>query len=147
MRGRFLVGKASYVEASINATESSVSYVLDPSGRSTGRRLLAHHRIETRPPRTGPHGWSLFSSMVRQPGAYGPAELECACCGHVYILRILLPGSSLPGLGDALGEPASFSSDWFSFLHEDYRGQAWLSCRHCEERTEPRVSFPTGGPP
>lgn len=138
LRGRFLTGKASFVEADIQATTSGVSEVLDAKGVSRGRRLLCHHELATRPPLTGSGGWELFSRLG-EAAAHEAVRLECGWCGHHFIIELL----PRPGGEKTPGRATSYRSPWFSFMHSDFTGEASLSCPRCEQKGPAGVRFLT----
>lgn len=141
--GRFLTGKASFVEADVKATTRGLSEVLESSGERRGPELLSHFQLSTRPPRTGSGGWELYLERVAAPSPHRTVELSCGWCGHEFYVQVLTaldPLASREAGGRAPGRPASFSSDWFSFMHEDFQGEPNLNCPHCEQRGEPRIT-------
>src|SRR5262245_32117947 len=81
-RGRFLLGKASFVEADIRMTTNQLT-------EGEAGRLLSHYRLETRRPRTGVQGWGLFQERLLDPGPHLSARLECGYCGHHFYLQVL----------------------------------------------------------
>ena len=146
VRGRFLMGKASFVEADVELTTHRVAD--SPAGRGAAEagRLLAHFRLKTRKPRTGVQGWDLFEERLSDPGPHRAVRLECGYCGHQFFIQILAaldPLSIQPGQG--AGEPASYASAWFEFAHEGRQGRESLSCPRCEQIGPPSVSFLTEG--
>ena len=139
IRGRFLTGKASFVEADIQATTSGVSEVVDEAGGSGGRRLLCHFELNTRQPLTGSRGWDLFARRLREGAGRQAVRLECGWCGHHFVIELLpREGGEKP-----LGRAASYRSRWFSFMHSDFTGEASLSCPHCEQKGAAGVKFLT----
>ncbi|MBI5631664.1 MAG: hypothetical protein HY921_12370 [Elusimicrobia bacterium] len=143
IRFRFMTGKASFVEAEIGLTTHNVLDQAEAS-RPSSQRLLSHYQLSTRKPRTGSQGWRLFEERVGLDHLHQTVELECAYCGHLFIIQILssidplaveIPGQPSPG------KPASYSSDWFTFMHRDYQGSPSLSCTHCEQKQEPKVRY------
>ncbi len=140
IRLRFLTGKASFVEADVQMTTNAV--VDEP--QPPAQKLIAHYQLTTRRPRTGDQGWRLFEERVGAGVRHRTARLDCGYCGHVFVIQIL---SILdPLAGDLTGgrppaRPASYSSDWFKFMHEDYAGEPSLYCPHCEQNSAPRVDF------
>ncbi|MCX5794074.1 MAG: hypothetical protein NTY77_01090 [Elusimicrobia bacterium] len=144
VRGRFLTGKASFVRTHVRQTSSALAEVYDRRGHPLGTRRLAHHRLETDPPRTGMQGWSLFAAQAG-PAAF-PAlpplvRLVCGFCGHLYFIEIRSPEASG---GDAPPGPASYSAAWFSFMDRSCQGVPALDCPHCEQSSAPGVQFLTG---
>lgn len=140
VRLRFLTGKASFVEADVRMTTNSV---VSTDERSP-QRLVAHYELVTRRPRTGDQGWRLFEERVGGGPPHRTARLQCGYCGHLFVVQVLSSmdplASDLTG-GRAPARPASYSSDWFRFMHEDYQGQPSLYCAHCEQQSAPRVDF------
>lgn len=144
VRARFLTGKASFVEADIRMTTNSVAELLDDGGKPCGERLLSHFQLLTRPPRTGRQGWELYAERVGRGTPHLSARLECRYCGHRFYVQVLSqvdPLSSEATGGRAPGRPASFSAEWFKFLHEDYEGEPSLNCPRCEQEGDPSVKF------
>ncbi len=143
-RSRFMIGKASFVEADVRATSNSLTEVIEPGDRPPEMRLLSHLQLETQKPRTGTQGWKLYEAWARRPNTRDLVSMECGFCGHLYILRIH-PGHNppLPGAGGApaMGRPASYSGSWFNFPDEDFEGEPSLNCGHCETRCPPEVVF------
>lgn len=143
-RSRFMIGKASFVEAMIRATSNSLTEVIGTGGQPSEMRLLSHYQLETNKPRSGSQGWRLFEHWSRRRTAHALVCLECAYCGHTYLLQVL-PGSDplATGAGDprTLGRPASYRASWFSFPDEDFEGEASLNCAHCEQLSPPEVTF------
>src|SRR5262245_24336773 len=116
VRGRFLLGKASFVEADVEMTTHRVAEFAEARGAAEAGRLLGHFPPKTRKPRTGVQGWELFDERLSDPGPHRAVRLECLSCGHQYFLQILSaidPLSVRPGRG--AGEPASYASSWFEF--------------------------------
>jgi hypothetical protein len=142
-RGRFLTGKASYVKARVHQTTSAVAEVYDRRGKPLGSRMLAQHRLETAPPRTGRQGWELFVARTgpASPGEAGPAlvRLECGFCGHRFFIEL-----SGAAAGSAPPQAASYAASWFSFMGRHYRGEPSLSCPHCEQSSVPGVRYGAG---
>lgn len=140
--GRFLTGKASFVEADIRTTTRGLSEVLESTGERRGPELLSHFQLSTKPPRTGSIGWELYLERVAAPSPHRAMRLECGYCGHVFIVQVLAavtPPASLETEKQAPGRPASFNAEWFSFMHEDFQGDPSLNCPHCEQRGVPAV--------
>lgn len=142
-RGRFLTGKASYVKAHVNQTNSALAEVYDRKGRSLGARMLACHKLETDPPRTGRQGWELFAQRAapRSPGgAAAPlVRLECGFCGHLFFVEIRRPAPD-----EAAPRAAAYAASWFSFMDQDYEGDPALACPHCEQSSVPGVQYGAG---
>lgn len=148
--GRFLTGKASFVEADVRATTRGLSEVLEASGERRGPELLAHFQLATRRPRTGTTGWELFLERVAAGSPHGTVRLDCGWCGHLFFIQILRQAAEGPSALDPLaseaaggrapGRPASYSAEWFRFMHEDFQGEPSLNCPHCEQRGAPRVA-------
>lgn len=140
-RLRFLAGKASFVEADVEMTTNSVAEVYEGRGRPAGQRLLAHYRLATRPPLGGRPGWRAFLERWSGPAKHLTVSLRCAFCGHLYVVQVLsrldplVPESS----GRPVARPASYSSDWFRFMHADFEGRPSLSCPKCEQAGEPEL--------
>lgn len=140
-RLRFASGRASFVEADVRMTTHSVADVSEAAGRPFAPRLLTHYHLRTASPRGGAAGWSLF--LERVPGSqHQTVALDCLYCGHRFVVQVLtaidplaneLTGSKGPGA------PASYASEWFRFLHQDYDGPAYLNCPRCEQPGAPRV--------
>lgn len=142
VRARFAAGRASFVEADVEMTTNSVAEVYEEAGRPTGQRLLAHYRLSTKGPVGGKKGWSLLADRLLAPAAHRTVSLLCGYCGHLYVVQILSALDPLrpdAAMGRALARPASFSSDWFRFMHEDFEGKPSLSCPRCEQTVEPEV--------
>lgn len=142
VRGRFLTGKASFVRARVASTENAMAQLFDRRGRPLGQKLLAHHRLETEPPRTGSQGWELFTR--RCAAADDPRRpflrLECAFCGHHFLVAV--DDCSEAACGDCLSvETASYRSTWFALMDSAYQGEPSLSCAHCEQKSVPRLKF------
>lgn len=142
MRVRFLTGKASFVEADIEMTTNNVAEVFDAPGRPAGQRLLAHYRLATRRPVVGEQGWRLYEERLCEPVGHRTVLLKCGYCGHHFVIQVLskldpLAADALGGRGPA--RPASYTADWFRFMHEDYQGRPSLSCPRCEQNSEPEV--------
>lgn len=139
LRGRFLTGKASFVRARTTSTTNAMAQLIDRHGRPLGQKLLAHHQLETEPPRTGIQGWDLFERHAAAAG--GPREpllrLECGYCGHQFLIRI--DGRSC---GDCRSvDTGSYRSTWFALMESSYQGEPSLSCVHCEQKSVPGVRF------
>jgi hypothetical protein len=132
-RLRFRAGRASFVECVIARTDSLLTPVQDPSGRPLGPKLLARHTLSCRPPRAGAAGWTLYEERLFSPGPHRFAALECAHCGHWYVIQVT-------GVRPALGAPdADFRSEWFRFAPSAFDGPTSLSCPRCEEVAVPGV--------
>jgi hypothetical protein len=140
-RLRFKAGRASFVECSIARTDSELTPVLDPGGRPLGPRLLARCTLATRPPRAGAAGWALYQERLLDPRLNRFASLECAHCGHLYVIEIQAarPQLAAPD-GRALAPAADFRADWFRFCPSTFAGPSGLSCPRCEESAPPVVS-------
>lgn len=144
LRGRFFFGKASYIDADIQKTDSSLTEVFDENGNPLGRRLLAHYQLVTRMPRTGAQGWNLFEQNWNSGPNDSPVSLECAYCGHLFVIRVRRETDPLSaGLhaSTQLGTPVSCRSEWFSYMCESFSGESTLSCTHCEQSGSPHVSL------
>lgn len=130
LRARFLTGKASFVEADVRMTTNSLVNAAQP-------RLLAHFQLETGRPRGGATGWKLYDEKVGPHPRRRTVVLACAYCGHRFVLQMQPPAEALAGAA-----PASYSSDWFRFMHVSLEGPADLFCAHCEQQGEPaKVEF------
>jgi hypothetical protein len=138
VRGRFFTGKASFVRANVSQTTSALAEIYDRRGKPLGSRMLAHHKLETEPPRTGMQGWSLFAGQTG-PAAPQPAvvRLECGFCGHYFFVEIRQREKTG-------GDPASYAASWFSFMDRSYQGEPALACPHCEQSSAPGVQFMSG---
>lgn len=144
LRLRFLTGKASFVEADVQMTTNQVCDVYDAPGRKPERRLLSHYQLKTRKPRIGREGWRLFRERFDDQGTSRMVALSCGYCGHIFVVQVLRsidPLASEAAAGQAPGQPASYSSDWFRFMHADLEGKTSLFCLHCEQNGEPRVKL------
>lgn len=142
-RLRFVTGRASFVEADVEMTTNSVAEVYDEPGRPSGQRLLAHYRLATRPPVAGPKGWRLLRERLERPVGHRLVSLECGWCGHTYVVQIISlldPLAPDAATGRPVARPASFSCDWFRFMHSDFEGQAQLACPRCEQSGRPDVA-------
>jgi hypothetical protein len=139
-RLRFRAGRASFVECLIASTTSELVPVLDPAGRPLGPKLLARHRLSTRPPRGGAGGWDLYKERLLQPGPHRFAALECAHCGHLFVLQVeaRAPELAAPD-GKPLAPSADFRSDWFRFAPSAFDGPTALDCPRCEVNAAPAV--------
>lgn len=140
----FFLGKASFVEADVRMTTNNVADVFNGTGKSLGQKLLAHYQLETRTPLAGSRGWATFADRISKGGPHLSVSLECAFCGHHYFVQVLtvLDPLACEATGHrAVGHPASYSSNWFRFLHEHYEGEPSLACLRCEENSAPRVAF------
>ena len=147
IRGRFFTGKASFVESAVRSTENSIAEIFE-NGKSSGQRLLAHYRLDTKSPRTGSQGWGLYCERIgrRSQGraAHAPAALECRFCGHLFFIHVQPEADPLSLAGAArVGMPASYASEWFSYNHTARRPVVSdaLSCSHCEQISAPGVRF------
>jgi len=135
-----MTGKASFVMAQVNQTNNALAEVYDRRGRPLGTRMLAYHKLETEPPRTGMQGWDIFAE---QTGPTVPAprpplvRLECGFCGHLFFVEIHRQE-------DTEGEPASYAASWFSFMDRSYQGEPALACPRCEQSSAPGVQFLSG---
>ena len=140
-RGRFLTGKASYVKAHVNQTNSALAEVYDRKGRSLGARMLACHKLENDPPRTGRQGWELFARHADQARSARPplVRLECGFCGHLFFVEIRKPAP-----GEETPQAAAYAASWFSFMDQDYEGDPALACPHCEQSSVPGVQYGSG---
>ena len=140
-RLRFKAGRASFVECSIERTDSELTPVLDSGGRALEPRLLARHTLATRPPRAGSAGWALYAERLLDPAHSRFASLECAHCGHLYVIEVQAarPALAAPD-GRALAPAADFRADWFRFTPSAFTGPADLACPRCEESAPPAVS-------
>ncbi len=140
-RLRFRAGRASFVECAIARTDSELTPVLDSAGRPLGPQLLAHHALSTLPPRSGAAGWALYEERLLAPGANRFVSLECAHCGHLFVIQVSAarPELAAPD-ARALAPAADFRSDWFLFQPSAFAGPARLSCPRCEESAPPAVA-------
>lgn len=140
-RLRFRTGKASFVECAVARTVSELVPVLDPAGRPLGPKLLARHTLSCRPPRGGRPGWELYRERLIEPGPHRFAALECAHCGHLYVIQVtaMRPALAGPG-GRALAPDADFRSDWFRFAPSAFEGPSELDCPRCETASAPAVA-------
>jgi hypothetical protein len=132
-RLRFRAGRASFVECVIARTDSRLTPVLDPGGRPLGPKLLARHTLSCRPPRAGAAGWMLYEERLFEPGPHRFAALECAHCGHLYVIQVTAARSELAA------PAADFRSEWFRFAPSAFDGPRSLSCPRCEEVAAPDV--------
>ena len=140
-RLRFRAGRASFVVCSIARTESELSPVLDSNGRPLQPKLLARHTLSCLPPRAGAAGWALYEERLLDPKLDRFVSLECAYCGHLYVLEIQDARSDLAAPdGRALAPAAAFRSDWFRFAPSVFAGPADLACPRCEESAPPVVA-------
>ncbi len=140
----FFLGKASFVESDVRMTTNNVADVFNGSGKPLGQKLLAHYQLKTHPPLAGSQGWAAFAGRMSRGGPHLSVSLECGFCGHRYFIQVLStldPLASQSTGNRAIGHPASYSSDWFRFLHERYEGEPSLACLRCEENSVPRVTF------
>lgn len=144
LRARFMTGKASFVEADVRMTTNSVADASEGGGQPPAPRLLAHYQLETRRPRAGLQGWRLYDERVGGALPHRTVALTCGYCGHRFIVQVLSSidplASELTG-GKGPGSPASYASDWFSFVDERYEGPTELSCSHCEQRGPAGLEF------
>jgi hypothetical protein len=133
LRGRFMLGKASFVRADLLAADHHIG---------PGQRILSHYDVETRRPRTGTEGWFLFERRFGPDLADRPAALECGYCGHLYVIDLPVeadPLAAAVGGGRPLGLPVSCASNWFEYPVDGRTGPATLSCGHCEQIGRARV--------
>lgn len=139
-RLRFRAGKASFVECVVARTVSELVPVLDPGGRPLGPKLLARHTLSCRPPRAGGSGWDLYKERLAEPGAHRFVALECAHCGHRYVIQVTeaRPELAAPD-GRPLAPDADFRSDWFRFSPSAFEGPTALDCPRCETAAQPAV--------
>jgi hypothetical protein len=129
-RARFRAGRASFVEAVVAKTQNDLTPVVSADGRPLPPRLMAHHLLAPRPPRSGEAGWKLFESRLLGE-ATRVASLACTYCGHRFIVDVS---------GPRAGEPAAFVSDWFRFTPSAYAGPNRLDCPRCEQSAAPEVA-------
>ncbi len=142
MRVRFMTGKASFVEADIEMTTNNVAEVYDPAGGRSDQRLLAHYRLTTRRPVMGSGGWRLFEERLLSPVGHRTVLLRCGYCSHHFVVQVLSkldPLASDTTGGRPPARPASYTADWFRFMHADYEGTPSLRCPRCEQNSEPLV--------
>lgn len=139
-RLRFRAGRASFVECVIARTVSELTPVLDSGGRPLGPKLLARHTLSCRPPRAGAAGWTLYEERLSDPGPHRFAALECAHCGHLFVIQVTAARADLAAPdGRALAPDADFRSDWFRFAPSVFDGPASLDCPRCEVKSAPEV--------
>jgi len=139
-RLRFRAGRASFVECVVARTESALTAVLDAAGKPLGPKLLARHTLSCRPPRAGAAGWTLYEERLFAPGPHRFAALECAHCGHLYVIQVTAARADLAAPdGRALAAAADFRSDWFRFPPSVFEGPKSLACPRCEETAAPDV--------
>ncbi len=140
-RLRFRAGRASFVVCSIARTESELTPVLDSGGRPLQPKLLARHTLSCLPPRAGAAGWALYEERLFEPSLNRFVSLECAYCGHLFVLEIQAarPDLAAPD-GRALAPAADFRSDWFLFPPSAFSGPSDLACPRCEENATPLVA-------
>lgn len=132
----FRAGRASFVECLIARTDAEMTPTSDPSGRALAPRLLARHALTCRPPRAGSAGWKLYEERLLEPGPHAFARLDCAHCGHEFVIQVQAPGAaSLPA------PTAWYRSDWFRFAASAYDAPASLNCPRCETLDAPRLTF------
>lgn len=129
-RGRFLSGRASFVETVVAKTSNDLTPVVSADGRPLPPRLMAHHLLAPRPPRSGKAGWGLYREKLLG-AATRVARLACAYCGHWYVVEVD---------GAKAGEPAAFISEWFRFTPSAYAGPNRLDCPRCEQSAVPEVA-------
>lgn len=144
LRLRFSTGKASFIEADIQMTTNQVAEVVDAPGAKPERRLLAHYQLKTRRPRAGAQGWRLFRERAGAAGTDQLVVLSCGFCRHSFVVQVLAAIDPLALEGASHrppGQPASYGSDWFRFMHEGFEGAASLYCLHCEQNGVPGVKF------
>ena len=141
-RLRFRAGRASFVVCSIARTESELTPVFDRGGRPLQTKLLARHTLTCLPPRAGAAGWALYEERLFEPRLNRFVSLECAYCGHLYVIEIQAarPDLSAPD-GRALAPTAAFHSDWFRFTPATFAGPSNLACPRCEESAPPIVAY------
>jgi hypothetical protein len=140
-RLKFRAGRASFVVCSISRTDSELTPVLDSGGRPLQPKLLARHTLSCLPPRAGAAGWALYEERLLEPRLNRFASLECAYCGHLYVIEIQAarPDLAAPD-GRALASAAAFRSGWFRFAPSAFDGPADLACPRCEESAAPAVA-------
>ncbi|MDX6769320.1 MAG: hypothetical protein SF051_07295 [Elusimicrobiota bacterium] len=129
-RARFLAGRASFVEAVVAKTQNDLTPVVSADGRPLPPRLMAHHLLAPRPPRSGPSGWSLYEERLLGP-ARRVTRLTCAFCGHSYYVEVSGPREV---------ESAAFVSEWFRFTPSAFAGPNRLDCPRCEQSAVPEVA-------
>lgn len=142
MRARFFIGKASFVEADVRMTTNNMA---EGGASASGQaKLLAHYHLKTRTPRAGAQGWRLYAERLGGPRPRRVVALECGYCRHHFVIEVLASldplASDLTG-GKGPGDPASYTADWFRFMHENFEGAASLFCLRCEQHGRPRVHF------
>lgn len=118
-RGRFMTGRASFVEADVHRNPDNTA------------------RLDTRAPRSGLQGWQLYLERAAGGGPHVTASLQCGWCRHLFIVQI----HAAPEAGLA----PSYDSDWFRFFPERGAGEPSLSCPRCEQESRPAVCFLPGG--
>jgi hypothetical protein len=128
-RARFLSGRASFVETVVAKTSNDLTPVVSADGRALPPRLMAHHLLAPRPPRSGQPGWSLYKDRLLG-AATRVARLACSYCGHWYVVDVD---------GARAGDPAAFISEWFRFTPSAYAGPNRLDCPRCEQSTAPEA--------
>lgn len=133
LRVRFFTGKASFVEADVEMTTNHAGEVYDFPGFRPQRRVLAHFQLKTRQPQAGRQGWEIFRRRFGDD-ANPLVVLACGFCGHFFVVHVL---SSVEP------QPASYGSDWFSFMNSEYEGEPRLYCLHCEQDGRPGVKYLT----
>lgn len=129
-RARFLAGRASFVEATVSRTSNDLTPVVSADGTPLPPRLMAHHLLSPRPPRSGHLGWDLYRRRLLGP-ASRVTRLSCTYCGHQYVVDVS---------GDRARETAAFISEWFRFTPSAYAGPNRLDCPRCEQSAVPEVA-------
>lgn len=130
-RARFLSGRASFVEATVARTSNDLTPVISADGKPLPPRLMAHHLLAPKPPRSGTTGWELYKARLLGE-ASRVARLACSYCGHWYVVEV---GGARRG-----DVAAAFISDWFRFTPSAYAGPNRLDCPRCEQSAVPEVS-------
>jgi hypothetical protein len=140
-RLRFRAGRASFVVCSIARTVAEMTPVLDSVGRPLTPQLLSRHTLSCLPPRAGAAGWALYAERLLEPRLNRFVSLECAYCGHLFVIEVQAarPELAAPD-GRALAPAAAFRSDWFRFTPSAFDGPAGLACPRCEESAVPVVA-------
>lgn len=137
-RLRFRAGRASFVECVVARISNELVPVLDCDGRPLGPRLMARHDLDARPPRSGAPGWQLYFERLSEPGPHRFVSLECAHCGHRFVIQVQAAVDPLaPPGGASPATPAEFRSSWFRFPPSAFAEPPELSCPRCESRTQP----------
>lgn len=132
LRLRFITGKASFVEADVEMTTNHAGDVYDLPGLRPERRVLAHFRLKTRPPRGGRQGRDLLRE--RLAAGHPMVVLSCGFCRHLFVIQVLSAVEP---------QPASYGGDWFSFMNREYEGEPRLNCPRCEQDGRPGVKYLT----